>query len=274
MIASVRRALLHLLLALVVLVFLAPIVWFLLLAIRPPQSGTSGSNSLLFVPDLTALHYVFVSPGQGRSALLASLLQAGASTVIALPLAVAASYGLTRFKFRGRRLLSTWYLGLMLAPPVVFVLPLFVVMSRLGLIGGNLGVILTFQTFAIPLGVLLLRGFFEDIPMEIEEAGLVDGCGRMRCLIRVVLPMVAPGLVVAGVFIFVFCWNNLIFAMPMTGGRSVPLTVRALSYFATSGISWNYIAATAAVSMAVPMLLFWALRRHIVSGLTFGAVKG
>jgi len=274
MTARLTRVLWHLLLLVVVLVFVAPIVWFLLLAIRPPQSGTASSHSLLFVPDLSALKYVFVSPGTGRSALWASLIQAGGATLIAMPLVIAASYGLTRFTFRGRSLLSTWYLGLMLAPPVVFVLPLFVVLSRVGLVGGNIGVILAFQTFAVPLGVLLLRGFFADIPVEIEEAAQVDGCGRLRCLVTVVLPMVAPGLVVAGVFVFVFCWNNLIFAMPMTGGDSVPLTVRALSFFATSGISWNYIAATSAVSMAVPMLLFWLFRRHIVSGLTFGAVKG
>lgn len=274
MTARLTRVLWHLLLLAVVVVFLAPIVWFLLLAIRPAQTGTTSSQALFFVPDVTALRYVFVSPGQGRTALLASLLQAGGATLIAMPLVIAASYGLTRFTFRGRRAMNVWYLSLVLAPPLVFVVPLFVVLSKTGLVGGSLGVILAYQTFAVPLGVLLLRGFFAEIPEEIEEAALIDGCSRLRSLVAVVLPMVAPGLLVASVFVFVFCWNNLIFAMPFTGGESVPLTVRALSYFATSGISWNYIAATSAVSMAVPMLLFWLFRRHIVSGLTFGAVKG
>lgn len=270
----VARVLWHLLLLAVVLLFIAPIVWFLLLAIRPPQASAVSSQSLFFLPDLTALKYVFVSPGQGRTALVASLVQAGGATLIAMPLVVAASYGLTRFTFRGRKAMNIGYLGLVLAPPVVFVVPLFVVLSKTGLVGGNFGIICAFQTFAVPLGVLLLRGFFAELPAEIEEAALIDGCSRMRSLVSVVLPMVAPGLLVASVFVFVFCWNNLVFAMPLTGGDSVPLTVRALSYFATSGISWNYIAATSAVSMAVPMLLFWIFRRHIVSGLTFGAVKG
>jgi multiple sugar transport system permease protein len=119
-----------------------------------------------------------------------------------------------------------------------------------------------------------MRGFFEEVSPEIEEAALVDGCSRMRVLLRVLLPIVRPGLLVSGIFVFCFCWNNLILAVPLTGGETIPLTVRALSFFATTGISWNYIAATATVSMIVPMVLFCVFRRHLVAGLTFGGVKG
>ncbi|HVX42279.1 MAG TPA: carbohydrate ABC transporter permease [Mycobacteriales bacterium] len=269
-----RTPALYAALVLVVVVFLVPIVWMLLLAIRPASVAQANPLDPTFSPDWSAFEDVFGSGGVGRDALISSVAQAGLATIIALPLAVLACYGLTRFEYRGREFLSLWYLGLMLAPPVVFVIPLFVVMSQIGVIGGDWGVILAYQTFAIPLAVLLMRSFFEDVPAEIEEAAMLDGCNRWRILTRVLIPMVAPGLVVAGIFVFCFCWNNLIFAMPLTGGVSVPLTVRALSFFATSGISWNYIGATAVVSMIVPMLLFWLFRKHLVAGLTFGAVKG
>lgn len=268
------RVLLHLLLIAVLVMFLAPIVWILLLAIRPASAGESNPFNLLFTPDLSAFSYVFGNPGVGRDALISSIIQSAAATAIALPLAILACYGLTRFRYRGRSALSMWYLGLMLAPPVIFVIPLFVVLSQIGVIGRDLSVIIAYQTFAIPLAVLLLRSFFEEIPDALEEAAMVDGCNRLQILIRVILPILGPGLVVAGVFVFCFCWNNLIFAMPLTGGPYVPLTVRALGFFATSGISWNYIGATATASMVVPMLLFWIFRKHLVSGLTFGAVKG
>jgi len=270
--SRVRKPLLYVALVVVVAIFLVPILWLLLLAIRP--AGGSNPLDLNFTPDWSAFRYVFGSAGVGRDALISSVVQAGLATLIALPLAILACYGLTRFQYRGPEALSLWYLGMMLAPPVVFVIPLFVVLSQISVIGGDWGVIIAYQTFAIPLAVLLLRNFFEEVPVEVEEAATMDGCGRPQILLRIFLPMVVPGLVVAGIFVFCACWNNLIFAMPLTGGVSVPLTVRALSFFATSGISWNYIGATAVVSMVVPMVLFWIFRKHLVAGLTFGAVKG
>jgi multiple sugar transport system permease protein len=269
-----RKVLLYLALAVTVVVFLVPILWLLLLAIRPANVAAADPLDLTFSPDWSAFEDVFGGTGVGRNALVSSVVQAGMATIIALPLAILACYGLTRFTFRGREALSMWYLGLMLAPPVVFVIPLFVVLSQIGVIGGDWAVVFAYQTFSIPLAVLLLRSFFEDVPAEVEEAAMVDGCNRAQTLVRVFLPIVAPGLVVAGIFVFCFCWNNLIFAMPLTGGVTVPLTVSALGFFATSGISWNYIGATATASMVVPMLLFWIFRRHLVAGLTFGAVKG
>jgi multiple sugar transport system permease protein len=271
---ALKKTTLHLLLVIVTIIFMIPILWLLLLAIRPAAESAKSPLNFNFIPDWSSFTYVFGSGGVGRDALISSVVQAGLATIIALPLAVLACYGLTRFTYRGREFISLWYLGLMLAPPVVFVIPLFVVLSQINVIGGDWGVIFAYQTFSIPLAVLLMRSFFADVPKEVEEAAMVDGCGRLQILVRVFIPMVMPGLVVGGIFVFCFCWNNLIFAMPFTGGVSVPLTVRALSFFATSGISWNYIGATATVGMVVPMLLFWLFRKHLVSGLTFGAVKG
>jgi multiple sugar transport system permease protein len=255
-------------------VFAVPVLWLLVLAIRPSEITVASPLDFSFVPDLGAFAYVFGPGGPGMAGLVSSVIQSLGATVVAVPLATLACYGLTRFAYRGRQFIGAWYLGLMLAPPVVFVIPLFIVLARIGVIGTDLSVVIAFQTFALPLAVLLLRSFFEELPVELEEAAMMDGCSRIRVLWNVLLPVVRPGLLVSAIFVFCFCWNNLLFAMPLTGGETVPLTVRALSFFATSGVSWSYIGATAVVSMLVPMLLFFAFRRHIVSGLTFGAVKG
>ena len=152
---------------------------------------------------------------------------------------------------------------------MIFVIPIFILLSTSGWSERTSHRVIAFQTFAIPFGVLLLRGFFEELPAELEEAAMVDGCGRARILWQILIPVLRPGLLVAGIFIFCFSWNNLLFVMPLTSGDTVPLTVRALSFFATSGISWSYIGATAIVSMVVPMLLFFFFRKHIVSGFHF-----
>lgn len=268
----VVRLLQYLGLVLVAAAILGPLIWLVLLAIRP--SSLSSPLDLTFRPDWSAFRQLFGPTGVGTVALVASVLQAGIATLIAMPLAILASYGLTRFRYRGRNALGGAFLGMMLAPPMVLVIPLFVVLSRLQLAGTHWGPILAYQTFAIPFGILLLRNFFEDIPMAIEEAAMVDGASRLGILVRVFVPLVAPGLLVASLFVFCLCWDNLIFAMPLTGEASVPLTVTTLGFFTTSGISWNYIGATAIVSAIVPMFLFWVFRRHLVAGLTFGAVVG
>lgn len=266
------RPLLYLAMVVMCIFFLTPVLWMLLMAIRPAEVTAANPLQLFFVPDFGPFVYLFTQGG-GSASLLASIIQAGVATLIALPLAIMTCYGLTRWRYRGRELLGFWYLSLMLAPPVVFVIPLFIMLTQVGLVGTNWAAVVAFQTFSIPLGVLLLKSFFEELPAELEEAAMLDGCSRTRILLQVFLPVLRPGLLVAGIFVFCFCWNNLLFVMPLTSGESVPLTVRTLSFFATSGVNWTYIGATAVVSMIVPMVLFFIFRRHIVSGLTFGAVK-
>ncbi|MGO1972208.1 MAG: carbohydrate ABC transporter permease [Propionibacteriaceae bacterium] len=252
--------------------FLVPLLWLLVLAVRPAEITASNPLQFAFVPDFASFGYVLRSAG-GASSLLASTIQAVATTLIALPLAIMATYALTRWKYKGRNALGLAYLALVLAPAVVFVIPLFILLSEFGLVGTNIGVVIAFQTFGIPFGVLLLKNFFEDLPVELEEAAMLDGCTRAGILLRIFLPVLRPGLMVAGIFIFCFSWNNLLLVMPLTGGDSIPLTVRALSFFATSGVSWSYIGATAIISALPPMILFFLFRKNIVSGLTFGAVK-
>jgi len=167
-----------------------------------------------------------------------------------------------------------YYLGLFLGPPIVFLIPYFLIMSTIGWLGTYQSMIIIFQTFTIPFSVLIMKSFFDEVPVSLEEAAMVDGASRIRALIRVVIPISLPGIIVSSMFAFVFSWNNAIFPIVLSGRLTKPLPVGTLNFFATTGVNWNNIGATSIVTMIPPMIIFFVLGKYIVRGLTFGAVKG
>ncbi len=169
---------------------------------------------------------------------------------------------------------DVWYISLLMAPPVVFLIPYFIIMSTLRLRGSHFSMILIAQTITIPFSVWLLKSFFDEVPVDIEEAAQVDGASFLQTMMRITLPLSLPGIVVISMFAFVFAWNSTIFPLVLSTQRTSTLPIGTLNYFATTGVTWNYIAATAVVTMIPPMIVFLLLGRYIVRGLMFGAVKG
>jgi multiple sugar transport system permease protein len=269
-----RRGILAALLFALLLLFMIPLLWFLALALRPATTDFAVPPNLAFVPSLWAFLDTFVSPGENMHNLLASVIESGGAVLITTPLAILAAYGFTRYRFKGRRFTLLWLLTLLLTPPMGMILPNYIVMNALGLIGSYVVMMLMYQTFTLPLSIWLLRGFLHDIPREMEEAAAIDGAGRLRILWSVILPTSKPGILVTLMFAFVFSWNNTIFPLAMSNGNSQPLPISTLNYFATTGVTWNYIAATSIVTILPPAILFFLFRRYIVKGLTFGAVTG
>ncbi len=269
-----RRAALTALLFALLLLFMGPLLWFLALALRPATTDFTIPPNLAFTPSLWAFFDTFVSPGDNLPNLLASVIESVGTLIITTPLAILAAYGLTRYRFRGRRFTMLWLLTLLLTPPIGMILPNYIIMNSLGLIGTYFVMMLMYQTFTLPLSIWLLRGFLRDLPIEIEEAAAIDGAGRLRTLWSVVIPMSAPGILVTLIFAFVFSWNNTIFPLAMSSSNTQPLPIGTLNYFATTGVTWNYIAATSIVTIVPPAILFFLFRRYIVKGLTFGAVTG
>jgi len=133
--------------------------------------------------------------------------------------------------------------------------------------------VIVYQTFTIPFSILVIKSFFDEIPVALEEAAMVDGASRISAVFRVVIPLSLPGIIVASTFAFVFSWNNSVFPLVLSSRTTKPLPVGTLNFFATTGITWNYIAVTSLVTMVPPMLIFLVLGRYIVRGLTFGAIK-
>jgi multiple sugar transport system permease protein len=262
------------LLALVLVIFAWPIVWFVLLAIRPSETVFAMPPVLAFEPSLAAIEATFVDPGTNRHQLFNSLIVAGGAVLFNLPFSFPAAYALSRFRMRGRKNIMLWYLGLLMAPPVAFLIPYFVLMSRVGLSGTYLAMVLIMQTFTIPFSVWLMKSFIDEVPTELEEAARVDGAKWHTVILRITLPLVRPGLIVTSMFAFVFSWNNAAFPLVLSSQATATLPIGTLTYFATAGATWTFIGAAAVAAMLPPMFIFLALDRYVVRGLTFGSVKG
>lgn len=262
------------LLGLVLIFFIGPILWFILLAIRPPSTAFTTPPVLVFEPTMDAVRHTLVDPGTNAKQVRNSLIVAGGAVLLNLPFAVPAAYALSRFRLRAKKFVMLWYLGLLMAPPVAFLIPYFILMTNIGLAGTYLSMILVLQTLTIPFSVWLMKSFIDEVPVEIEEAARVDGASYWTILVRVILPLVRPGLIVTSMFAFVFAWNNAAFPLVLSSQQTATLPVGTLGYFASTGVTWSFIAAAAVVAMLPPMIIFLVFDRYVVRGLTFGAVKG
>jgi len=267
-------ALAYLALGVILFIFAGPIVWFILLAIRPAQTVFARPPVVGFTPTLEAIKATFVHPGTNFPQLFNSLLVALCAIALNLPLAFPAAYALSRFRIRARKSIMLWYLGLLMAPPIAFLIPYFVLMTRFGLDGTYLAMVLIMQTITIPFSVWLLKSFVDEVPTELEEAARVDGAAWHTVILRITLPLVRPGLIVTSMFAFVFAWNNAVFPLVLSSQRTETLPIGTLGYFATAGVTWTYIGAAAVAAMLPPMLIFLLLDRFVVRGLTFGSLKG
>ncbi|MFW6012963.1 MAG: carbohydrate ABC transporter permease [Candidatus Bipolaricaulota bacterium] len=270
---KIRRIALYSLMVAVVVFFLFPIVWTFLLSIRPTFTNRSIPPTVFFQP--TIQHYVkaLIDPGLFRGYLFNSLIISGTATAVATPFAISAAYALSRYDFRGRKAISLFYLGLFLGPPVVFLLPFYIQMSNIGWTGTYQSMIIIYQTFAIPFMVLVIKSFMDEVPISLEEAAQVDGTSRLGALWKITIPLSLPGIVVSAMFAFVFSWNNAVYPLVLSGQGTRPLPIGTLNLQATSGINWNAIGTSSVITMLPPMLIFLALGKYLVRGLTLGATK-
>lgn len=255
-------------------VFVGPILWFVALALRPPETAFAVPPQFTFEPTLRAFRHILVDPGTNAPQLANSLVVAIGAVLLNLPFSVPAAYALSRFKLKGKKNIMLWYLGLLMAPPIAFLIPYFILMTRIGLAGSYLSMILVLQTLTIPFSVWLMKSFIDEVPRELEEAARVDGARWYTVMWKITLPIVRPGIIVTSMFAFVFAWNNAAFPLVLSSRSTATLPIGTLGYFATSGVTWNFIAAAAVIAMIPPMIIFLVFDRYVVRGLTFGSVKG
>ena len=269
-----RKIIIYALMALVMVFFVGPIVWFILLAFRHPSDAYNLPPEIFFQPDFGNFITTFVDPGNNAIQLVNSLVVSTGATLLSLPFALSAAYALSRFAMRGKEFIMNWYISLLIAPPIVFVIPYFILMSWIGWAGSYQAMIVTLQTLAIPFSVWLLKSFMDEVPLDLEEAAWVDGANRLTAFFRIIIPLALPGIIVTSMFTFVFSWNNVLFPLVLSKQSTTTLPVGTISFFASTGIYWGHLAATAVVAMLPPMIIFLLLGRYVVRGLTFGAVKG
>ena len=215
----------------------------------------------------------YMGASTGPRALLASAAVTIVSTVLAIVFGSAAAYGLARYSFRGNRDLAFFILSTRMAPPIAFVLPMFLVFRTLHVLDTYFVLIIVYTGMNMSFVVWLLRGFFAEIPIELEQSALLDGYGRLDVFRRIALPLARPGIIAAAIFSAIFAWNEFLFAAILTSDHVRTLPVAITGFSTSMGIRWGAFMATATVAVIPIFILTVVLQRHLVRGLTFGAVK-
>jgi arabinogalactan oligomer / maltooligosaccharide transport system permease protein len=277
---ALRIASVHVALVIASVATIYPVLWVIKMALSPSQ-GFSLSPSPLptAVTMRNFIDVVSTHDDAGRwlfgRQLGNSIVVAAAVTVLGVALACSAAYALSRFRFPGRRTSLRAFLVSQMFPGVVTSIPLYVLLDRLHLLNHMLGLVLVYATTAIPFCVFMLKGYFDSLPRELEEAVLLDGGTRFDAFWRVALPLSRPALAVTALFCFLTAWNEFILAYTfMNDPRAWTLPVAMQRYVGDYSTEWGHFAAGAIIVSLPVMALFFALERHLVGGLTQGGVKG
>ena len=206
---------------------------------------------------------------------LNSFIVSGATTFLSIVLASLAGYGFSRFRFRGARVLMVAVLAAQMFPGLVLIIPVFTLASRVHLLNTYVVLILAYTSFSLPFCVWMMKGFFDGIPQELDEAAVIDGCTRMGVFARVVLPLSLPGLVATAIFSFLVAWNEFLFGVVLaTRENMYVVTVGIASTIGEFQVRWNELMASAVLATVPTLVLYSLLERHLVRGLSAGAVKG
>jgi len=273
-------ALIHMGLVLACAASLYPVLWVVKMALSPTQSLSLSINP--FPETITFDHFRDVlssHDSQGRwlfgRQLLASIVVSGATTLVGLSLAVTAAYALSRFRFPGKDAGMQTLLVTQMFPATLMLVPLYRLLQTLGLLDSWGGLVLVYSTSSLPFCVWMLKGYFDTIPRELEEAAVMDGASPWQVFTRVVLPLARPALAVTALFSFMTAWNEFILAATLINDAArFTLPVALQQYVGEWKTQWGHFAAGALIVSAPVMALFFALQKFLVGGLTAGAVKG
>ena len=260
-------------LAVLLFVILIPYVWIILASFKQHVDLLTAPPKWLFHPTLENYREIFVEKDFDRY-LLNSLIVGISSTALAVTVGTLAAYAFSRFVVPAGNHIFFYILATRLGPPVAYALPMYLVFFKLGLLNLRIGVILAHATFNLVLVVWMMKSFFDDVPREVEEAAYLDGCTPFQVFRLVALPLTLPGLVTVSIFVLIFSWNELLFALILSAGQMRTMTVMVPSLVLHTGTLWGEVAA-ASVVQSLPVLAFtFFIQKHLVRGLTFGAVKG
>jgi multiple sugar transport system permease protein len=266
----------HWLLVGVVLVWsLAPYLWTLATSFKTERELYQFPVTYWpHAPTIVNYVQVFTQNPFGRF-LLNSALVTVVSTVTCLFIAALAAYAFARLRFRGREALLVGLLIVAMIPLITVIVPLYILVRNLGLLNSYAGLVAPYVTYALPVAIFILTAFFREIPQELEEAALIDGCTRLNTLWRIIAPLAAPGLVTAGIIVFVYTWNEFLVALTLTSTNEVrTITVGIALYRGEFTFPWGVISAAVTLATIPIMVLILLGQRLVIRGLTAGAVKG
>lgn len=256
------------------LVWVLPLIWAFVVSLKSEREVLAYPPSVMFDP--TWSNYVDALFGDFSivDSLMTSAIVSTSTTVLTIVLAVPAAYAFARLRLPGKRTLGFYTLATQMVPPVGLVIPYFLILNRFGWLDTYHGMIIVYLTFSLPFAIWLLVSYMEDIPWEMEEAAFLDKASRLQTLWYVVIPQVRGGIAVTVIFIFLNAWNEFLFAVQLGGNTVRPVTVAMYNFVSVEQTLWAKLSAAALVAMLPVVIIGIAAQKHIVKGLTVGAVKG
>jgi multiple sugar transport system permease protein len=262
----------NILLVIIVLLFIFPIIWTFLTSIKTDLDAWRLPPKYIFSPSIK--NYLIVLFDKGFIGFIGnSLITCFSATGIALLLGVPMAYALARSKLKINSIIFVGVFVAYILPPIVLSIPLYVVFARLGMLDRYTTIIITHITFILAFTVWLMRGFFEEIPAEIEESALIDGCSNTQTFLLITLPMARSGLVSTVIFSFILSWNDFMYALVLTSSKTRLVSVAVAQFLTPHGMFWGQMCAAGIIAI-LPILVFTLFaRKFLVRGMSMGGIK-
>ncbi|MEG1882888.1 MAG: carbohydrate ABC transporter permease [Clostridia bacterium] len=252
-----------------------PFYWLINTSLQPLESLFMWPPKMTPSLEPITSYFDYIKNSNIARWLLNTLYVAGVSTAVSTVCAIPAAYAISRFRFRFRSFSTFMVLFTQMLPPVLLVIPIFIIFSKLSLTNSLTGLILINIAITLPIGIWFLRGFFDTLPKELEESAVIDGCGVMGILIKVLLPLLKPGLVATATWSFIIAWDEYLYAYTLLESNSLwTASVGLASYMGQYSTPWNEIMMGAAITTIPVLVMFAFFQKYLVGGLTGGAVKG
>ncbi|MCX7028238.1 MAG: carbohydrate ABC transporter permease [Spirochaetes bacterium] len=258
--------------SIIALIFLMPVIWLFLTSIKNQRDAFSIPPVWKFKPSAENYLALFAE-GNFPRYLWNSFYIAAVSSILAGLLGTPLAYMLARFRFKGKDTLSFWVLASRIAPPMTVVLPFFMIFKFLGILNTYMSMICVYMTLNIAFVVWMMRGYFMQIPLSIEEAAKIDGCSVIGTLLKIAIPLVSQGLAATLVFCFMSNWSEFVLALIFTGMKTRTMPILISGFVTTEGVKWGLIGAAGTIVNLPVILISLVLQKYLVSGLTAGAVK-
>lgn len=250
---------------------LFPLLWMVLISFKSDTEVFT--TTFLFHPTFANYREVLLRSDYARY-ILDSVIVSGGAVLVSVLVGVPAAYALARYNFPRKEDLAFQILSYKFAPEILVVLPLFMIYQKIGLYDSYVGLIWVYQLISLPLLIWVVRGYFEDISVEIEYAAQVDGYSWYQIFFKMLVPLIKPGLVSAALLAFIFAWNSFTFPLILSSNKVYPVTVAIMKYLGTDSAHYGQLAVASTVSALPAMIFALCIQKHLVRGLSFGAVKG
>jgi multiple sugar transport system permease protein len=269
-----ERTVIYGLIAIFLFITLFPLLWVFSTSFKPNEESINFPPK--FLPEkITFSNYVFVltDPNLVRSLINSFVVSVG-STALSVVVSALGGYAFARFEFKGKNVIMSIILGLFMIPVVINIIPLYNMLSNIGMLNSPISLILTFQILIIPLNILLFKNYFETIPKELEDAALIDGCSRLGVLKRITIPLSIPGFAIAAVLSFRFSWNEFILPIVLANRPdSAVFQVALYQFISIYRIQWGYLTAGITLAIIPVLVLMLSFQKQMIKGLTIGAIR-